>query len=61
MDWYKALDKEFIDSWEKLKFDFIERFMISARLKKGSRHLISIKQGENESLWSFFYLVSMKN
>ena len=51
--WFNKIPPNFVSSFEELRKLFVNNFIVGQRHKRSSSSLLTIKQGENESLWSF--------
>ena len=51
--WFNKIPPNMVDSFEELSKLFVNNFIGGQRHKRFSSSLLTIDQGENESLWSF--------
>ena len=51
--WFSKIPLNTVSSFEELSKLFVNNFIGGQRHKRSSSSLLTIKQGENESLWSF--------
>ena len=51
--WFSKIPPNLVSSFEKLSKLFVNNFIGGQRHKRSSSNLLTIEQGENESLWSF--------
>ena len=51
--WFSKIPPNTVGSFEELSKLFVNSFIGGQRQKRSSSSLLTIKQGENESLWSF--------
>ena len=51
--WFSKIPPNIVSSFEELSKLFVNNFIKGQRHKRSSSSLLTIEQGENESLWSF--------
>ena len=51
--WFSKMPPNTVSSFEELSMLFVNNFIRGQRNKRSSSSLLTIEQGENESLWSF--------
>ena len=51
--WFSKIPPNLVSSFEELSKLFVNNFIGGQRHKRSSSNLLTIEQGENESLWSF--------
>ena len=51
--WFSKMPPNTVSSFEELSMLFVNNFIGGQRNKRSSSSLLTIEQGENESLWSF--------
>ena len=52
-EWFTKLSTSSVDSFEQLSNAFLRHFIGGQRPKRPADHLLTIKQGEKETLWSY--------
>ena len=51
--WFSKIPSNSVSSFDELSKLFVNNFIGGQRHKRSSSSLLTIEQGENESLWSF--------